>query len=366
MTNIQTIQATNRPQAPWNQIGTEIAAEHSADLDYAIRACGANFGVATQPLFRQVLDGANGLKLQGVPAQAVYRTDTSEVLGCVGPAYHPVQNDSAFEFFRPYIEAGDAKIENCGVLAGGRRVYVLAKITAEPVEIIPGDPIEQYALLSNAHDGTRSVKVGFTAIRVWCSNSLAYAHSSNESRLLSIRHTKGAEEALEKIQEVMNLARRQFEATAEKMATLAAKGVTEESLRMYVRKVFKTATPKSRILVPEEPKVRVVGERVRVDLDGEQETQAAVQAQAEAEAGEDAELAECARVEQAVIRLHEEGRGSEIPGVKGTMWGAYNAVTEYITHERGRSAENRVNSQWFGDGATISRRALDTALRIAA
>lgn len=361
MTNIQTIEATRRPPAPWNQIGTEISAEHSTDLDYAIQACGANYGVATQPLFRQVLDGANGLKLQGVPAQAVYRTDTSEVLGCVGPAYHPVQNESAFEFFRPYIEAGEARIENCGVLAGGRRIYVLARINAEPVEVIPGDAIEQYALLSNAHDGTRSVKVGFTAIRVWCSNSLNYAHSSNESRLLSIRHTKGAEEALEKIQEVMNLARRQFEATAEQMTTLAQKGVTEESLRMYVRRVFKTAAPKSRILVPEEPKVRV-----RVDLNAEQDTQAYVQAQAEAEAAEDAELAECARVEQAVVRLHEEGRASNIQGVRGTMWGAYNAVTEYITHERGRSAENRVNSQWFGDGATISRRALDTALRIAA
>ena len=46
--------------------------------------------------------------------------------------------------------------------------------------------------------------------------------------------------------------------------------------------------------------------------------------------------------------------------------GLLNAVTEYVDHERRtRSAENRMDSVWFGQGAVIKQRALDAALRLA-
>src|SRR5690606_10854332 len=64
-----------------------------------------------------------------------------------------------------------------------------------------------------------------------------------------------------------------------------------------------------------------------------------------------------------VVPLFEGGRGAELS--RGTLWGAYNAVTEYITHERGRSDDARVESAWFGEGARLARRALDVALEFA-
>ena len=72
------------------------------------------------------------------------------------------------------------------------------------------------------------------------------------------------------------------------------------------------------------------------------------------------------RVFPRVLRLFEEGMGTRIPGVRGTMWGAVNAVSEYIQYERGTDEDRRLSETWFGTGAALNRKALDVALNMAA
>ena len=54
------------------------------------------------------------------------------------------------------------------------------------------------------------------------------------------------------------------------------------------------------------------------------------------------------------------GKGSELATASGTWWGAYNAVTEYQTWQHGRTADNRLETLWFGKDD-----ALDVALQMA-
>ena len=60
--------------------------------------------------------------------------------------------------------------------------------------------------------------------------------------------------------------------------------------------------------------------------------------------------------------------GGDLPGVRGTYWGAYNAVTEYLSHDAGRSrdpvesARQRLEALWFGKGAETADRAHQLAL----
>jgi hypothetical protein len=51
--------------------------------------------------------------------------------------------------------------------------------------------------------------------------------------------------------------------------------------------------------------------------------------------------------------------GSDIQGVAGTRWAALNAVTELVDHERGRTANTRMESAWFGTGSALKNRALE-------
>jgi Domain of unknown function (DUF932) len=54
----------------------------------------------------------------------------------------------------------------------------------------------------------------------------------------------------------------------------------------------------------------------------------------------------------AIARNFESGVGADIAGK--TLWGAYNAVTEWTSHQRGgaendiEATRNRLNSLWFG------------------
>jgi len=62
-----------------------------------------------------------------------------------------------------------------------------------------------------------------------------------------------------------------------------------------------------------------------------------------------------------------KGHGSELDSASGTAWGLLNAITQYVDHEkRARSQEYRMDSAWFGQGASLKQRALDYALQLAA
>jgi hypothetical protein len=63
------------------------------------------------------------------------------------------------------------------------------------------------------------------------------------------------------------------------------------------------------------------------------------------------------------VDLSETGRGYQT--MRGTWWGAYNAVTEYLGYEAGNkktTQEGRLGSLWFGRGQRINDRALELAV----
>ena len=129
-------------------------------------------------------------------------------------------------------------------------------------------------------------------------------------------------ENMANVRSVMNLANQEFEATAEQYRLLARKSISHADLKRYVRRVLK------------------------VEDDVEASTR-------------------MKNIIEEIVRLAETGRGNDLPSVRGTYWSAYNGVSEYLTHERGRNADNRMNSLWFGDGAATNRHALEVAVAMA-
>jgi len=60
--------------------------------------------------------------------------------------------------------------------------------------------------------------------------------------------------------------------------------------------------------------------------------------------------------------LFEDGRGANLPKVRGTLWGAYNAITEFVDHTRGRTEETRLEAAWFGAGKVTKEKAHEVAV----
>lgn len=312
-------------ETPWHRLGKKLNAPPSCEE--AIRCAGLNWSVEKTPLW---VHGPEASFVMQVPAFATRRSSDGKVLGVVGPDYHVVQNSTAFKFFDPFVKNGEAFLETAGSLREGSRVWILARINREPSIIVKkaDDVVQKYILLSNSHDGTMAVRVGFTPIRVVCANTLAMAHNAQTSKLVRIRHTAKAAMSLEALRDVMNLANEQFEATAAQYRKLAECDINSADLAKYVCRVFSPANDDS--------------------------------------SDEDIlKKAESSRVLASVTKLFETGRGNDLPGVRGTAWAAYNAITEYMAYERGNDPDVRLDRVWFQHVRT-NKRALDLALQLAA
>jgi len=303
--------------APWHQLGTQVASTITSAE--AIKAAGLDWNVGLKDLFTG--------DSEKVTHRATYRQDNGKILGVVGPEYHALQNSKAFSFFDPFLESKEATIETAGSLKEGRRVWVLAKLNRDPMKIVGDDIVEKYILLSNSHDGTLAVRVGFTPVRVVCQNTMSLAHNDHRSQLIRLSHTKNIVGNLEAIREVMDTANAKFEATAEQYRMLATKQINQKDLEKYVKLTFAAKLEETEEV--EERKSRVL---------------------------------------EPITRLFETGRGNQMPGVAGTYWAAYNAVTEFIQYERGNNAtqDSRLNETWFGGGMVLNKKALATALTLAA
>lgn len=59
-----------------------------------------------------------------------------------------------------------------------------------------------------------------------------------------------------------------------------------------------------------------------------------------------------------VERMHDTGIGHDIPGVRGTLWGAYNAVTEFVDHAR---TKQDLGYLIDGGGSKLKQRAFEVA-----
>lgn len=299
-------------QVPWHGIGKRITDTRS--IEGTIVESGLNWTVGLEQLYTQ--DG------RACPAFATVRDFDKSILGVVGPRYQVLQNIDAFRWFQPFLDSGKATLHTAGCLDSGRRVWVLAHVSDSKQEVVSGDRVDSFILLSNSHDGTMCVRAGFTPIRVVCANTLAAAHGNAGSKLLRVRHTASLQDTLAKIGEVMDLARREFSASMEQYRALAARHINATDLRKYVKQVFNAA----------EDEKAISGKMQNILSDA--------------------------------IRRAEVGLGNEIPLVRGTLWAAYNGITESLGW-RGRSADKRMNSLWFGNAADTSRRALDLALSMA-
>lgn len=301
---------------PWHGLGTVLAEEDTTSVTVACAKAGLDWPVETVPLVtadRQEL----------VTHVAVRRASDNRVLGVVGPRYVPLQNKDAFGWFQPFLDGGEAKLETAGALRQGSRIWVLVKLNRDPLVVATGDEVEKYILLSHSHDGSLAVRVGFVPIRVVCSNTMALAHDSQASKLIRVRHSHSVHENLANIRQVMDTANAEFEATAEQYRLLARKSINGDDLKKYVNRVLRiedSITPSTRLK----------------------------------------------NIANQIVGLAEAGRGNDIPSVRGTLWTGYNAVSEYLGYNRGRSQAKRLDSLWFGEAAAINKHALEVALDMAA
>jgi phage/plasmid-like protein (TIGR03299 family) len=298
-------------QAAWHGLGTVVPADDPCRFDIActLERSGANFGVEKVSL--QTTDGVK------TPFFATRRTDTGGILGMVKDRYTPLQT---VNWFKPFIESREVAFETAIVLRGGSVVSVLAKLQRDNAVVTAGDEIAKYLLLASSHDGSLATNVGFTATRTVCMNTVQMALNSASSQLFKVRHTKSQNITLAAIRETINAIDGAFEATAKEYRKMAELKISQADLKKYVKLVLE---------LPDDGEAIPKQSRDKMDR---------------------------------MIDLALNGAGNR-DGLNA--WTAYNGVTQYLTHEYGRNAENRFYANNFGVAQQMSARALKLAQSIA-
>lgn len=196
----------------WHGLG-QIVTDYPTSAE-AIKHAGLDYEVIKSPLYTNasnIIDPTDSLEIRdnevNVPNYfATIRTDNNAVLGVVGKEYHIVQNREAFSFFDAIVGGTDGILyETAGALGNGERIFITAKLP-DYIRVGNGDDVtEKYIFLTTSHDGSGSITAAFTPVRIVCQNTLN-ASLRNMSNVVRIRHTSGAKQRLENAHKVMGLA----------------------------------------------------------------------------------------------------------------------------------------------------------------
>ena len=179
-------------EVPWHGLGVKL--DECPTSKDAIVAAGLDWTVDSKPIYDH-----NGKEIPNYRANT--RTSDDTILGIVTNKYKIVQNADAFEFTDSLIE-GDVFYETAGSLKSGKTVWLLAKM---PETKILDDKVDPYICFTNTHDGTGSIKVCMTPVRVVCNNTLNFALSSAK-RSWATRHMGNMVEKLAEAKHTLGLA----------------------------------------------------------------------------------------------------------------------------------------------------------------
>lgn len=189
-------------QKAWHGLG-QIVEEYPTSAE-ALKFAGLDYNVIKAPNTHQLPSGATVVSENSF---FTYRSDNETILGDkVGKDYHIVQNREAFNFFDSIVGNGEGIMyETAGALGNGERIFITAKLPGY-IRVGNGDDVtEKYVFLTTSHDGSGSITAAFTPIRIVCQNTLN-ASLRNMSNVVRIKHTSGAGDRIAEAHRIMGLA----------------------------------------------------------------------------------------------------------------------------------------------------------------
>lgn len=271
---------------------------------------------------------------------ATYRTDRNIPLGVVKSKYEVVQNIDAFNFIDSAIGKGKALFQNAGCFGYGHKVFITAKLPITTT--VGGDPIDNYLVFSTSHDGSSSIDILFTPVRVFCLNCMPSALKDADSHI-RIRHTKTAQDRLDFGAEMLHIALQYAEYSKELYDSLLTIKMNDEQVRDYISRL--TLTPAEYASVAANSKDYTIKKLFNKDWLTMEKTGISTRK---------------ANILNSMFDYYQNGVAQE--HILGTAWGAYNAITGYYCNVKEQDGEKRMNNLVFGGDRLAMSKALNEVM----
>ena len=299
----------------------------------ALEFAGLNYTVEKRPLFTYDSTNFNADKETDVVIPevevpnyfATLRTDTDQILGLVGNDYRIVQNVDAFSFFDSIVQGDGILYETAGALGQGERIFITAKLT-DYIRVGNQEEglIEKYIFLTTSHDGKGGITAAFTPIRIVCQNTLSMA-LSNCSNVVKIRHTENAGDRLKQAHKIMGITNTLTTQLESMFNTWAKVKITDKQVLQLIQQAM---APNKEVL-----------ENIR-------------------KGGTDDLSTIFKNVCEKAFMYAMTSPTQQTDTTKGTLFGAYNAVTGYFQNVKDyKQKEDKLDSILFGTALMRSQSA---------
>lgn len=302
-------------EAAWHGKGNVLA--EVPNTDEAFAQSGLDWEVAKMPLFFR-FDGERR-NHQAEEFALVRLTDRSQ-LGCCKQDYNIYQNFQAFNWCKPLVESGYWHWETAGSLCEGRVCWALLKM--DEIEVVKGDVLKRFLLVTWSHTGKTSNIVMPVSIRVVCMNTWRMAtREGGGNRAI---HASTIVPRMEDIQKLYRSSVDAFENQGKMIDSLLHIPMKEDDLLLYT-KALSFPDLDNPELIPNEATFDVL---------------------------------------RAFIVEGQASGAGQLTGIQHTAYGAYCAYSEVNEHIMGGARiRDRGESVLFGRAAHRNQKALNLALR---
>lgn len=268
----------------------------------------------------------------------VYRTDINKPLGFVRERYTTIQNKDAFDGIDDLITQNKLTWVSAGYFGFGERMFVCAKIT-KTVDIGNADPIDSYLVFSNSHDGTTSINVLFTPIRVRCTNMVNGAIDQADA-YIRFKHTENSVANFNNAMGVITQAINKLDNITPLFNTLYNKKITDMETVEIIAKTFLTEEELASIMFSD--KNNWQKRLINNDSDFLHNNKIST------------------RKTNIILNTYEYYQTDETQKeIIGTQWGAYNAITGYFSNIANLTGEKKIKSLLYGNANRIANKTLN-------
>lgn len=250
-------------------------------------------------------------------------------------------NQEMFQFFRSFIEHGEAILETVGVLDGGRIVWALASLEQE-FNLEEADRVKGYLLLASRDEQRDRIEAHFVAVRSAGCNTLPIISKARTSfknvcrrsfnktfPFISLKPNKFEAGMIRKTKEAVGLGREAISAFGSDAERLVNIKVDEQIANRFMFDVFQPDTANELSSMGAKEINELADPKTRIG-----------------------------------IEALKRAPGQDLKPAHMTAWGLLNAVTYTVDHCLGSNQDSRLRLAWFGSHAKIKKRAFELALEL--
>lgn len=333
-------------QTPWHGLGNQLT--QNQPIEIWAQQAGMDWRIASSDVsYMAENERGQNIIMPFSEQRDLYRSDTHAPLSVVSQRFQEVQPKEILEFYRDLTEQSGFELETAGVLKGGRKIWALAR-TGQSTSLKGKDVSNGYILLATACDGTLATTAQFTSVRVVCNNTLSIAIRGRSSGEGVVKVPHSTKFDADKIKQQLGISIKAWDEHMYEMKQLSQRKVTQQEVAAYFDAVFNNTTMSA--IDQEERIIQYYLKAASLDKKSNSKSEPNARA-----------------MSKAMEMFNGQGRGAELSSAKDTAYGLLCSITEFVDHERrAMSRDHRLNSAWFGMGATIKQRGLEQALRMVA